>query len=189
MNHPRPIRHLLTLGVVVALSVLALSRCLAIEAKLGPIAAPYFELKGGERFLLDSTEVEVEVEVDLEVEIELEVEFGVRVEGVTAHVTLRQVFHHRGTTPLEANYVFPTSPETDFQGVIIKIGDRATLAQFQDGPSTPQMEGSSPKGFQMTVRNILPGERVEVISQYAEDWAPRQSSLGLAFTRPSRGSF
>lgn len=168
MTKNHPIRHLLTLAVILALTVLATSRCLALEAKLDQTEAPYFEVKGGESFPLESTEVEVEIA------------------GVIADVTLKQVYRNRGATPLEAKYVFPASTRAAVHGMTMKISDRVILAQIQEkqqaketfekakdeGKTASLLEEHRPNVFQMSVANILPGDRVEVILQYTEMLVP-----------------
>jgi len=132
------------------------------------LAADGDEGDGEEAFPLKSTDVEV------------------RISGVIAEVTVRQVYHHTGTSVLEAIYVFPASTRAAVHGMTMRIGDRLVDARVKEREEAKQiyeqakvenksaslLEQQRPNIFQMNVAHILPGDRVEVNLRYTEHLVP-----------------
>ncbi len=106
----------------------------------------------------------------------------VKVLGVIADVTVRQVYRNEGKTPLEAIYIFPASTRAAVYGMKMTIGKRIILARVeerkearrqyeeakQQGKSASLLEQQRPNVFQMNVANILPGDVIEVELKYTE---------------------
>jgi Ca-activated chloride channel family protein len=106
----------------------------------------------------------------------------VKVLGVIADVTVRQVYRNEGKTPLEAIYIFPASTRAAVYGMKMTIGKRTILARIeerkeawrqyeeakQQGKSASLLEQQRPNVFQMNVANILPEDVIEVELKYTE---------------------
>jgi Ca-activated chloride channel family protein len=136
--------------------------------------SPYFLLEGegtsAETFPLKSTEVTANVD------------------GVIADVVVAQVYANEGSVPINARYLFPASTRASVHGMRIKIGDQAVVAKIQEkqeakrtfetakaaGKSASLLEQHRPNVFQMSVANILPGDRVEVELRYSELLVPEE---------------
>ena len=129
--------------------------------------APYFEVLGGASsaaFPLQKTEV------------------AVQVAGTIADVQVTQVYANRGSTTLEAKYLFPASTRAAVHGMEIKNGDRVIKAKIEEksqakatyekakaGHKTAALlEQKRPNVCQMNVANIAPGEEVVVHLHYSE---------------------
>src|SRR5215471_3279014 len=138
------------------------------------ILSPYFFVEGAnpgvESFPLKSTNVVANIS------------------GVIADVTVTQVYENRGTTPINAKYVFPGSTRTAIHGMRIQIGDKAVVAQIRErekaaqefaeakaaGKNAALLEQQRPNVFTMAVANIMPGDRVEVQLVYSELLTPEK---------------
>jgi Ca-activated chloride channel family protein len=115
------------------------------------------------------------------------VESDVRVAGVIAEVTLKQTWRNRGTRPLEATYVFPTSTKAAVHAVTMRIDDRVLHAKIDrksaaratyeaaktEGKSAALLEQHRDDVLQMSVANILPGDVIEVLVHYSELLLPK----------------
>jgi Ca-activated chloride channel family protein len=129
--------------------------------------APYFEVLGGASsaaFPLQKTEV------------------AVQVAGTIADVQVKQVYANRGTTTIEAKYVFPASTRAAVHGMEMKIGDRVIKAKIEEKSQAKAtyekaklehktaalLEQKRPNVCQMNVANIAPGEEVVVYLHYSE---------------------
>jgi Ca-activated chloride channel homolog len=158
--------------------------------------SPYFVLEGAggesatEAFPLKSTEVKASVN------------------GVIAEVTVTQVYANEGKEPIHARYVFPASTRASVHGMKITIGDQAVVAKIREkteakqefekakseGKSASLLEEHRPNVFQMSVANILPGDRVEVELHYTELLVPEEGTyqfvyptvVGPRYSRPAR---
>lgn len=109
-------------------------------------------------------------------------EVDVRIEGMLATVTVRQVYRNEGSIPVEATYVFPGSTRAAVNDLRFKIGDRKVIAKIQEkeearrtyetakeeGKRTVLLEQHRPNVFQMNVANILPADEVTVDLVYTE---------------------
>lgn len=134
--------------------------------------SPYFVVEGAEpsldRLPLKDTRVEL------------------KVLGVIADVTVRQVYENQGTRPIHARYVFPASTRAAVYAMSMTVGDRRIVArikereqakrQFQqakrEGKSASLLEQSRPNVFSMKVANILPGDTISVELSYTELLVP-----------------
>jgi Ca-activated chloride channel family protein len=119
----------------------------------------------------------------------------VRVAGVIAHVTVRQVWENAGDETIEANYVFPASTRAAVFGMRMRIGDRVLRAKIkereaarkvyeaakQEGKTASLLEQERANVFSMHVANILPGDRIEVELDYTELLVPRDKEYELVY--------
>lgn len=110
----------------------------------------------------------------------------IHIAGVIAHVRLTQVYRNRGSSALEALYVFPGSTRAAVSGMRMKIGDRTIEADVEErgaaretyeaaresGKTASLLEQERPNVFQMNVANILPGDSVRVELDYTEIVVP-----------------
>lgn len=111
---------------------------------------------------------------------------NVKVAGVIADVTVNQVYQNKGKETLEAIYVFPGSTTAAVYGMTMKVGKRVLVAQIdeknrarkrynkarKEGKTASLLEQHRPNVFQMSVANILPGDKIEVKLQYTELLVP-----------------
>lgn len=129
--------------------------------------APYFSVGGtpaGAGLGLVNTKVRVEVT------------------GTLADVVVEQTYANRGTTPIEAEYIFPASTRAAVHGMEMKVGDRVINAVIQEKAKAAAiyaaaksekktaalLEQKRPNVFRMQVANIAPGESVAVTLHYSE---------------------
>lgn len=120
---------------------------------------------------------------------------NVKILGVIADVTVKQVYVNKGKTPLEAVYVFPASTRAAVYALTMKIGNRLLKAEVQtrkkaretyekaknEGRSASLLEQERPNVFQMNVANILPGDTVEVEMKYTELLIPDNAVYEFVF--------
>ena len=106
----------------------------------------------------------------------------VKIAGIIADVSVRQVYKNDGEKPIEALYVFPGSTRSAIYGMQMQIGNRKILAKIQEkntarqtykrakgeGRSASLLEQKRPNVFQMSVANILPGDTITVELSYTE---------------------
>jgi Ca-activated chloride channel family protein len=119
----------------------------------------------------------------------------IAVAGVIAHVRVTQVYENAGSGPIEAEYVFPASTRAAVSSMRMKIGERTIEALIEkrsnarrlyarakeEGRSASLLEEKRDNVFQMSVANILPGDRVEVALEYAELLVPQNGVYELAY--------
>ena len=112
----------------------------------------------------------------------------VEIAGVIADVKIRQVYQNRGDAPIEAVYVFPGSTKAAVYGMRMTIGERVVVAKIKErkaakaayteakkqGKRTSLLEQQRPNVFQMTVANIMPGDKVVVELSYTELIVPEK---------------
>jgi Ca-activated chloride channel family protein len=145
--------------------------------------SPYFLVQGGSdgeaptSFPLESTDVDV------------------KVAGVIADVTVRQRYRNAGADPIEAVYVFPASTRAAVHGLQMTVGDRVVKAVVQErgqarqtfeaakseGKSASLLEQQRPNVFQMSVANIMPGDRIDVELRYTELLVPEDGVYELVY--------
>ncbi len=154
--------------------------CAALAAgQLGPAGdgddktlSPYFfvpgEEAGADRLPLLSTSADVAIA------------------GVIADVTVTQVYKNDGKRPIEAIYIFPASTRAAVYAMEMRIGDRTIVADIREreqarldyeqardaGQSASLLEQQRPNVFQMSVANVMPGDRIEVELKYTELLVP-----------------
>jgi Ca-activated chloride channel family protein len=106
----------------------------------------------------------------------------VEISGVIADVKVRQVYRNRGSSVIEAVYVFPGSTRTAVYGMKMTIGERVVVAKIKErkaakkayaeakkqGKRASLLEQQRPNVFQMNVANIMPGDQVVVELFYTE---------------------
>jgi Ca-activated chloride channel family protein len=159
--------------------------------------SPYFFVENGDpavdRVPLEATRVDVAVS------------------GVIADVRVTQVYRNEGSRPINARYVFPASSRAAVHGMRMRIGDHQIVARIKEreqaraefkqavaaGKSASLLEQSRPNVFDMSVGNILPGDRIEVDLEYTELLVPEEGVYELVFptvvgprysTRPAAGA-
>ena len=106
----------------------------------------------------------------------------VDISGVIADVTVKQIYENRGSTPLEAIYIFPASTRAAVYGMKMTIGERTVTAVIKRneearreyeaaknaGQTASLLEQHRPNVFQMNVANILPKDQITVELKYTE---------------------
>lgn len=112
----------------------------------------------------------------------------VNITGVIADVKVRQVYHNRGDTVIEAVYVFPGSTRAAVYGMKMTLGERVIIAKIKEkqaaktaynkakkqGKRASLLEQHRPNVFQMNVANIMPGDQIIVELSYTELITPEQ---------------
>ena len=120
---------------------------------------------------------------------------SVRIAGVIADVVIRQEYANEGGKPLEATYVFPASTQAAVYGMEMTIGDRVITAEIrereearqeyeeaiEEGYTASLLEQQRPNVFQMTVGNILPGDRIFVELRYTETLVPTEGEYEFVY--------
>ena len=120
---------------------------------------------------------------------------SVRIAGVIADVVIRQEYANEGGKPLEATYVFPASTQAAVYGMEMTIGDRVITAEIREreeareeyeeaieaGYTASLLEQQRPNVFQMTVGNILPGDRIFVELRYTETLVPTEGEYEFVY--------
>jgi|GEM_PF-251813 len=107
----------------------------------------------------------------------------VDVAGVVARIRLEQVWVNRGTVPIEATYVFPTSTRAAVHDLRIRIGtDRELTAEIRakemakkifdaardEGQTAGLLEQQRPNAVTMHLTNVMPGEQITVFVEASE---------------------
>jgi Ca-activated chloride channel family protein len=151
------------------------------EAEKNQTLTPYFLVEGGDpsldRLPLKDTRVDL------------------KVLGVIADVTVRQVYENRGTRPIHARYVFPASTRAAVYAMSMTIGDRRIVAKIQEreqarqrfeqakreGQSASLLEQSRPNVFSMSVANVMPGDTISVELAYTELLVPTGGTYELVY--------
>jgi Ca-activated chloride channel family protein len=119
----------------------------------------------------------------------------VKVLGVIADVTVRQVYENRGERPIHARYVFPASTRAAVYAMSMTVGDRRIVARIKEreqakqqfeqakreGKSASLLEQSRPNVFSMNVANILPGDTVSVELSYTELLVPTDGTYEVVY--------
>ncbi len=137
--------------------------------------SPYFQITGA---TIDGSETLPLQQTSAQVDIA----------GVIADVKIRQVYQNRGNDPIEAIYVFPGSTKAAVYAMKMTIGERVVVAKIkekhaakvaykhakQQGKRASLLEQQRPNVFQMSVANIMPGDRIVVELSYTELIVPEQ---------------
>ncbi len=144
-------------------------------------ASPYFFIQTegvqGEHFPLLSTEVYADVA------------------GPVANVQVVQYYKNDGEIPIEAIYVFPLSTRAAVYSMEMFIGDRRIEAEIQEKKKArAQYEAAKSEGkratlleqhrtnvFQMSVSNILPGDKIKVVMKYNEFLIPEDRKYTFVY--------
>lgn len=107
----------------------------------------------------------------------------VDVAGVVARIQLEQVWVNRGTVPIEATYVFPTSTRAAVHDLRIRIGkERQLIAEIraketaqkifdaarEQGQTAGLLEQQRPNAVTMHLTNVMPGETITVFVEASE---------------------
>ncbi|MCM1063054.1 MAG: VIT and VWA domain-containing protein [Eubacterium sp.] len=148
------------------------------------ILAPYFIIQGTgddassvEHFPLRSTDVTANIN------------------GMIAEIYVAQTYVNEGDTPINANYVFPTSSDVVIHGMTMVIGNERITAQIKEkeeakeeyeeakseGKSASLMEQKRPNVFTMDVANIMPGDVVSIELHYTELITPKENIYEFIF--------
>jgi Ca-activated chloride channel family protein len=110
----------------------------------------------------------------------------VKISGVIADVTVKQMYCNVGQKTLEAIYVFPASTKAAVYYMQMELGGRILKAEIREseqarqdyedakneGKTTSLLEQKRPNVFQMNVANILPGDTIEIEMRYTELLTP-----------------
>lgn len=113
---------------------------------------------------------------------------SVKISGVIADVTVKQVYKNEGKRPIEAIYVFPGSTKAAVYGMKMKISERIIVARIKEieearqiyekarkeGRTASLLQQQRPNVFQMNVTNIMPGDLIEVELKYTELLLPEE---------------
>jgi Ca-activated chloride channel family protein len=134
--------------------------------------SPYFVVLGGDeevdRLPLNETSVQV------------------RIAGVIADVTVRQVWENAGARAINATYVFPASTRAAVHGLTLTVGEERIRARIEEREQARKefeqarrehktaslLEQERPNVFRMSLSNVLPGDRIEVELRYSEVLVP-----------------
>ena len=156
----------------------------AEESEEDKLLAPYFIIQGAggdassvEHFPLKSTDVVTNIN------------------GVIAETYVSQTYVNEGDTPINANYVFPTSSSVIVHGMTMVIGNEKITAQIKEkeeakveyeeakseGKSASLMEQKRPNVFTMDVANIMPGDTVNIELHYTELITPKENTYEFIF--------
>lgn len=156
----------------------------AEESEEDKLLAPYFIIQGTgddassvEHFPLKSTEVVTNIS------------------GMIAETYVTQIYVNEGDTPINANYVFPTSSGVTVHGMTMVIGNEKITAQIKEkeeakveyeeakseGKSASLMEQKRPNVFTMDVANIMPGDTVSIELHYTELITPKENTYEYIF--------
>ncbi len=107
---------------------------------------------------------------------------SVKIAGIIADVTVKQVYKNEGKKAIEAIYVFPASTRAAVYRLKMKIGERTIVAKIKEreeariiyelarkeGRTASLLEQQRPNVFQMNVANIMPQDIIEVELRYTE---------------------
>jgi Ca-activated chloride channel family protein len=119
----------------------------------------------------------------------------VNVTGVIAQVEVTQVYQNRGTTPIEAVYVFPASTRAAVHGMRMTIGERVIIAKIekrdkareeygaakQQGKRASLLEQERSNVFTMNVANIMPGDVIKTELMYSELIVPEDGTYSFVY--------
>jgi Ca-activated chloride channel family protein len=164
-----------------ALVSLCLGRAVCAEPDKTKTLSPYFVVENGDpsvdQLPLKDTRVDV------------------KVLGVIADVTVRQVYENRGERPIHARYVFPASSRAAVYAMTMTVGDRRIVARIKEreearqqfeqakreGKSASLLEQSRPNVFSMNVANVLPGDTIAVELAYTELLVPTDGTYEFVY--------
>jgi len=104
------------------------------------------------------------------------------INGMIAETYVTQTYTNEGTVPINARYVFPTSPSVTVHGMKMEIGNHIVTAQIKEkeeakkefeeakseGKSASLLEQKRPNVFTMDVANIMPGDTARIELHYTE---------------------
>jgi Ca-activated chloride channel family protein len=151
------------------------------EAPADKTLSPYFFVEGGDpavdKLPLKDTRVEV------------------KVSGVIADVTVRQIYENQGNRPLHARYVFPASTRAAVYGMTMTVGNQRVVAKIEErerakhdfekakeeGKSASLLEEDRPNVFSMNVANILPRDTIAVELKYTELLVPTEGTYEFVY--------
>lgn len=119
----------------------------------------------------------------------------VKISGVIADVTVRQVYKNDGGQPINAKYVFPASTRAAVHGMRMVVGDQIITAKIKkkekarkifetakkQGKSASLLEQQRPNVFTMNVANVMPGDRIEVELSYTELLVPTDGTYEFVY--------
>jgi len=117
------------------------------------------------------------------------------ISGLTARVTVTQVFHNALDTRIEAVYTFPLSERAAVDDMTMTVGDRVIRGQIkpreqarqiyeaarQAGRVAGLLDQERPNIFTQSIANIEPGERVEIQIRYVETLPWREGVCSFSF--------
>jgi len=112
----------------------------------------------------------------------------VNISGVVASVEISQVYENTGAFPIEAVYVFPMSTRAAVYDMEMRLDGRVIEAEImrkgeakatytsakKEGKRASLLEQERPNVFTMSVANIIPGDKIEVVLKYTETIIPQE---------------
>jgi Ca-activated chloride channel family protein len=178
MKHPHRL-----VATLIALFLASFAKRAAAEgdAPADKTLSPYFFVEGGDpavdKLPLKDTRVEI------------------KVSGVIADVTVRQIYENQGNRPLHARYVFPASTRAAVYGMTMTVGNQRVVAKIEErerakrdfdkakeeGKSASLLEEDRPNVFSMNVANILPRDTIAVELKYTELLVPTEGTYELVY--------
>ncbi len=125
----------------------------------------------------------------------LSMDVDIRVSGITARTTLKQIFTNDSDDWIEALYVFPLPDESGVDHLQMRIGERIIIAEIQEkkearttyeaarkaGKKASLLSQQRPNIFTTAVANIGPGETVIVQIEYQQAVKRHNNSYSLRF--------
>ena len=126
------------------------------------------EDRDGDRQILDLPLKETRVDADIS--------------GFLAEVEVQQTFVNNHDKPLEAVYTFPLPSDASVHEMFMKIDDRIIVGQLKEeqearetyekakekGKAASLLEQERPNVFTQSVANIMPGDKVQIVTRYSE---------------------
>ena len=117
------------------------------------------------------------------------------INGIIAEIYVVQTYANEGDKPINARYVFPTSPDVTVHGMTMEIGNHIVTAKIREkeeakaeyeearseGKSASLLEQKRPNVFTMDVANIMPGDTARITLHYTELIAPRDGLYEFIF--------
>ena len=117
------------------------------------------------------------------------------INGMIADIYVTQVYANEGTSPITAQYVFPTSTQTAVHGMTMTVGNQVVTAKIKekeeavqiyeeaksDGKSASLLQQQRPNVFTMDVANIMPGDVISVELHYTELISPADGIYQFVF--------
>lgn len=117
------------------------------------------------------------------------------INGIIAETYVIQTYANEGNIPINARYVFPTSPSVTVHGMTMQIGDHIVTAKIKEkeeakaeyeeakseGKSASLLEQRRPNVFTMDVANIMPGDTARIELHYTELITPEEGIYSFVF--------
>lgn len=117
------------------------------------------------------------------------------IEGVVADIHVLQTYTNTGSSPINANYVFPASTKVTIHGMEMRVGNQIVTAKIKEkeeakqefeaakseGKSASMLSEERSNVFTMDVANIMPGDEVVIDLHYTELITPTEGTYQFVF--------